>query len=131
MSRAVDQASGQTAPATRAGLLVAQRAILQSGLSAHAKLVMFAILDHWSRRQPHPYVGVTRLCRLTSLSRATMLRTLKRLEQDGALAVRHGGPNKANQYDLAAAFEGRLPCIVRSHGDTGPGETPVSLGDPA
>jgi hypothetical protein len=80
-------------------LLSAQRAVFESALSTTEKVVLLALIDHWSSSSPEPWPSTTRLERWTSLRRRAVLRTIGRLEARGIVSVKRtrGGPNA---YDL-------------------------------
>ena len=79
-------------------LLESTRAIFASGLSANDKLVALALLNHWSRARD-TFPGVDRLVVWTSLSRRSVLRSIRNLETTGAVKVERK-VGLANRYDL-------------------------------
>lgn len=103
------------------GLMQAQRAVFSSSLGSAEKLVMLALLDHWSRAEPYPYPGIDRLAQWTGLGARTVRRTIGVLEQSGALCVRRE-VGRGNRYDLGAAFSCSLPGVCAGnpgHGGLG------------
>lgn len=90
------------------GLIGAQRAVFESALSSTEKLVLLAILDHWSRAEPSPFPGVKRLAACSSLSSRAVLTAIKSLEAKGALRVTRTN-GKSNAYDLGSVFRRALP----------------------
>lgn len=97
-------------------LLQTQRAVYQSGLDAHSKLVVLSLLDHWSRADPVPWPGIDRLVHWTSLSRRTVIATIASLESLGILKITRT-PGRPNRYDLGNVCEANLPVHV-VHGCT-------------
>lgn len=85
-----------------------QRAVFVSGLTSTEKLVLLAIVDHWSQAEPHPWPGVSRLEHWTGFGRRALYTTLRSLERKGALTVMRT-PGIGNKYDLSAVCIERLP----------------------
>ena len=54
-------------------LLCAQRTILESTLPSRQKLLLLAILDHWSKRERFPRPGIARLMRLCTMCRGAVV----------------------------------------------------------
>jgi hypothetical protein len=106
--------------ASGSGILRAQRAVWRSGLTTIEKVVLLAILDHWSAKGPEPWPALARLEQWTGLGRSTIKRALRGLTQRGALGIREtrGG---VNHYDLSALFRGDLPGPERTGVQSGPG----------
>ena len=81
-------------------LLGMHRAVLRSSRSATEKMVLLAIIDHWSEASPEPWPSVPTLSRLCSLGRTAVLDALAGLERDGVIAVRRVA-GRPNRYDLS------------------------------
>jgi hypothetical protein len=81
-------------------LLGMHRAVMRSSRSTTEKMVLLAIIDHWSEASPEPWPSVPTLSKLCSLGRTAVLDALAELERDGVIAVRRvvGRPNR---YDLS------------------------------
>jgi hypothetical protein len=92
-------------------LLDAQKGVFMSGLTSTEKLVLQAVLAHWSRSEANPWPSTARLAKWCSLHPKAIVRVIASLETKGALGVcrSHGRPNV---YDMKAVFEGRLPSII-------------------
>lgn len=116
---------GEVVPDEQFNLLAAQRAVFASELPPHEKLVMLAILDHWSKTAEHPWPGTSRLEQWTSLSRSAVLRAVGRLEKRGVLAVKRN-PGRPNSYDVSRVCDAHLPVSNRHQSlpDTGGSQTP-------
>lgn len=116
-------------PAT--GLLAAQRSVFRADLKSAEKLVLLAMLDHWSANSQRPFPGVSTLARLTSLGRCTVLRAVRALEteREGRPAVLEvcRRPGRSSVYSLAAVFEGRLPVAPVSPRDQSHHETSLTV----
>ncbi len=100
-----------------------------SALTSTEKLVLLAVLAHWSTDSRRPWPGAERLAKWTSLNPRVVLRVLKSLEAKGALEVTRT-VGKPNVYDLRAAFEGRLPVTVSDGSSSVQDAGPVTLSDP-
>lgn len=87
-------------------LLGMHRAVLRSSRSATEKMVLLAIIDHWSEASPEPWPSVPTLSELCSLGRTAVLEALAGLERDGVIAVRRVA-GRPNRYDLT-----RLVAVV-------------------
>lgn len=101
-------------------LLEATRAVFASALSANDKLVALALLNHWSKSR-ETFPSVARLADWTSLSRCSVMRSIKRLTASGAIGVA-GEKGRANRYDLAHLTS--LQQRPVSHSDQSQGDTP-------
>jgi hypothetical protein len=77
-----------------------QRAVLRSTRPTTEKIVLLAIIDHWSEASPEPWPSVPTLATLSSLGRTTVLDALAALERDGIIAVRRVA-GRPNRYDLS------------------------------
>lgn len=121
-------------------LLGAQRAVFRSSLSAAEKLVLLAMLDHWSRRETEPFPSVPKLEDWTSLGRTTVIEAIKALERGDVLKVKRE-VGKPNRYDLSGVCPGSLPVRqsdqsatrTRPSGEPHPSATrtePVRQADP-
>jgi DNA-binding FadR family transcriptional regulator len=71
-------------------LLGMHRAVMRSTRSTTEKIVLLAIIDHWSEASPEPWPSVPTLSKLCSLGRTAVLDALAVLERDGVVAVRTG-----------------------------------------
>lgn len=107
------------------GPLGALRAVLESELSSKEKLVLIAILNHWSKASPQPFPSADTLARLTSYDERSIRRTIKSLAEKGAMKVipTAGRPNR---FDLTPVFDGALPR-TESHPHPGQAVTPDSV----
>ncbi len=107
------------------GILRAQRAVFDSDLTSPERLVLLAVLDHWSRKSKVPFPGVAALATKTALGRSTVMRAVRTLEAKGAISVerRHG---VSNHYSLAERFNPGEPVSPRdqSHSETSSTVTP-------
>src|SRR5690606_7908945 len=121
-------------------LLGAQRAVFRSSLSAAEKLVLLAMLDHWSRRETEPFPSVPKLEDWTSLGRTTVIEAIKALERGDVLKVKRE-VGKPNRYDFSGVCPGSLPVRqsdqsatrTRPSGEPHPSATrtePVRQADP-
>ena len=81
-------------------LLGMQRAVLRSTRPTTEKIVLLAIIDHWSEASPEPWPSVPTLATLSSLGRTAVLDALGALERDGVIAVRRVA-GRPNRYDLS------------------------------
>jgi hypothetical protein len=77
-----------------------QRAVLRSTRPTTEKIVLLAIIDHWSEASPEPWPSVPTLASLSSLGRTAVLDALAALERDGVIAVRRVA-GRPNRYDLS------------------------------
>jgi hypothetical protein len=119
-------------------LMDAQQAVFESRLDSKEKLVLLALLKHWSATNPHPFPGVDRLASYCSVNRKTVMQALNHLLEIGVLARRarpRSGAAAAEwsygqgaSYDLQAVFEGRLPGLP-AHPATSPVIGPVQQKD--
>ena len=92
-----------------------------SGLTAYEKLVAIALVEH----MPLAYPSIARLVKITSLSRATILRTLRSLESKGVIRVQRT-PGDNSLY----TFSTGLPQRPVAPSDQSPrATTPVSPSD--
>lgn len=89
-------------------LLAMQRAVWRAKRSTTEKIVLLAILDHYSDSSPEPWPSVARLAEHCGLGRTAVLDALASLESAGVLLVRRsaGGPN---QYDLSLLIQALEP----------------------
>jgi hypothetical protein len=81
-------------------LLAMQRAVWRSKRSTTEKIVMLAILDHYSATSPEPWPSVTRIGAHCGLGRTAVLDALASLERSEVLVVRRVS-GCTNQYDLS------------------------------
>ena len=81
-------------------LLGMHRAVMRSTRSTTEKMVLLAIIDHWSEASPEPWPSVPTLSKLCSLGRTAVLESLAGLERDGVIGVRRVA-GRANRYDLS------------------------------
>ena len=81
-------------------LLGMQRAVWRSTRSTTEKIVLLAIIDHYSDSSPEPWPSVPTIAACASLGRTAVLEALSSLERDSVIAVRRvtGRPNR---YDLS------------------------------
>ena len=92
-------------------LLGMQRAVWRSTRSTTEKIVLLAIIDHYSESSPEPWPSVPTLAACASLGRTAVLEALSSLERDGVITVRRiaGRPNRYDlsrvQTELAARLE--------------------------
>ena len=77
-----------------------QRAVLRSTRPTTEKIVLLAIIDHWSEASPEPWPSVPTLATLSSLGRTAVLDALAALERDRVIAVRRAA-GRPNRYDLS------------------------------
>lgn len=89
-------------------LLAMQRAVWRAKRSTTEKIVLLAILDHYSDSSPEPWPSVARLAEHCGLGRTAVLDALANLEGAGVLVVRRvaGG---ANQYGLSQLVQALEP----------------------
>lgn len=87
-------------------LLGMHRLVMRSTRSTTEKMVLLAIVDHWSEASPEPWPSVPTLSKLCSLGRTAVLEALAGLERDGVIAVRRvaGRPNRYDLSRLVAAL---------------------------
>jgi hypothetical protein len=106
-------------------LLGMQRAVWRSGRTTTEKIVLLAIVDHYSESSQQPWPSVPTLSERTSLGRTAVLEAIAGLERDGVLFVRreHGRPNR---YDLS-----RLCVALAPVRDTDPSATRTTPTDGA
>jgi len=78
------------------GLAVAKLA-LHSTLTAHQKLVLIAIAEHLGTND-HAWPSYATLARLTSLTRRTVIKTVKALAGAGTLAISRPPGQRSNHY---------------------------------
>ena len=81
-------------------LLGMQRAVLRCTRPTTEKIVLVAIIDHWSEASPEPWPSVPTLATLSSLGRTAVLDALAALERDGVIGVRRVAA-RPNRYDLS------------------------------
>jgi hypothetical protein len=81
-------------------LLGMQRAVWRSNRSTTEKIVLLAIIDHYSDSSPEPWPSVPTLAACASLGRTAVLDALASLERDGVIAVRRVA-GRPNRYDLS------------------------------
>jgi hypothetical protein len=91
-------------------LLGMQRAVWRSTRSTTEKIVLLAIIDHYSDRSPEPWPSVSTLAACASLGRTAVLDALASLERDGVIAVRRVA-GRPNRYDLSQV-QARLAAEV-------------------
>src|SRR5262245_28501199 len=70
---------------------------LHSALTAHQKLVLIVLAEHLGIND-HAWPSYARLARLTSLSRPTVIKTVKALAEAGILAVSYPPGERSNHY---------------------------------
>ena len=89
-------------------LLAMQRAVWRAKRPTTEKIVLLAILDHYSDSSPEPWPSVARLAEHCGLGRTAVLDALASLEGAGVLLVRRvaGG---ANQYGLSQLVQALEP----------------------
>jgi hypothetical protein len=118
----------------------ARRAIHQSRLTSTEKLVILAIVDHWSTRFPKPTPGMSRLQEWCSLTRPTVLKTIASLVAKGVIPDPHqfeddGSPKSGTGfvYDLSELVKRLYQLPVKRLDHSGRGKSPrtgkVSLPD--
>jgi DNA-binding GntR family transcriptional regulator len=78
------------------GLAVTKLA-LHSSLTAHQKLTLIVIADHLGTNN-HSWPSYSTLARLTSLSRRTVITTVKSLADTGILTIRYKTGQRSNSY---------------------------------
>jgi len=78
----------------------AVRAVFESRRRPSEKLVLLALVDHWSKKYPNPRPGVSRLMNWTSQARQTVIDAIARLVSDGVLPDPNPGRGKAHVFDL-------------------------------
>ena len=123
-------------------LLGMQRAVWRSKRTTTEKIVLLAILDHYSDSSPEPWPSVNRLAEHCGLGRTAVLEALSALESAEVLVVRRAA-GCPNHYDLSQVVQalGREPVhdADQSASQTSPpGEphqsakrtAPVRLADP-
>ena len=81
-------------------LLGMQRAVWRSKRSTTEKIVLLAILDHYSDSSPEPWPSVNRLAEHCGLGRTAVLEALAALESAGVLVVKRAA-GCPNHYDLS------------------------------
>jgi hypothetical protein len=77
-----------------------QRAVWRSTRSTTEKIVLLAIIDHYSDRSPEPWPSVPTLAACASLGRTAVLDALASLERDRVIAVKRVA-GRPNRYDLS------------------------------
>jgi hypothetical protein len=82
-------------------LLGMQRAVWRSTRSTTEKIVLLAIIDHYSDSSPEPWPSVPTLAACASLGRTAVLEALASLERDGVISVKRV-PGRPNRYDLSS-----------------------------
>jgi hypothetical protein len=107
-------------------LLGMHRAVMRSTRSTTEKMVLLAIIDHWSEASPEPWPSVPTLSRLCSLGRTAVLDALAGLERDGVIAVRRVA-GRPNRYDLSrlVAVLAAPTAAVREADPSGPRTSPA------
>jgi hypothetical protein len=60
-----------------------RRAVFKSRLRPNERLLVLAVLDHWSKRRPVPFPGIARLVKWTGLSRQTVVTLIAGLFDKG------------------------------------------------
>lgn len=107
-------------------LLGMHRAVMRSTRSTTEKVVLLAIIDHWSEASPEPWPSVPTLSKLCSLGRTAVLDASAALERDGVIAVRRVA-GRANRYDLSrvAAVLAGATEPVREADRSGPRTSPA------
>ena len=93
--------------------LRAQRAVFESDLATPSKIVLLALIDHYSHDRPMPFPGAARLAHWTGLNRRTVGRAIKDLERRGAVKVQRRR-GVSNRYDLS----GLVACLTGRTSDT-------------
>jgi hypothetical protein len=101
-------------------LLGMQRAVWRSTRSTTEKIVLLAIIDHYSDRSPEPWPSVPTLAACASLGRTAVLDALSSLERDGVIAVRRvaGRPNRYDLSRVQATLASSLAQQLREDHDT-------------
>jgi hypothetical protein len=109
-------------------LLGMHRAVMRSTRSITEKMVLLAIIDHWSEASPEPWPSVPTLSKLCSSGRTAVLGALAGLERDGVIAVRRvaGGRTGMTCRGLSRRSRRRRNQSARR---TGLGLEPVRLAD--
>jgi hypothetical protein len=90
-----------------------QRAVLRSTRSTTEKMVLLAIIDHWSEASPEPWPSVPTLATLSSLGRTAVLDALAAMERHGVIGVRRvaGRPNRYDLSRVAVALTARAEPV--------------------
>src|SRR5437763_517826 len=87
-------------PTTLHTLLACKVMALEPALSAAAKQVGAAIIEHYNRQDGRCDPGVERLSSLLDLDRSTILRSVAALHKaDLIIKTRHGGRSQTNSYE--------------------------------
>lgn len=81
-------------------LLGMQRAVWRSTRSTTEKIVLLAIIDHYSDSSPEPWPSVPTLAARASLGRTAVLDALAGLEHDGVIVVKRVA-GRPNRYDVS------------------------------
>jgi len=124
-------------------LLCAQRTILESTLPSRQKLLLLAILDHWSKRERFPRPGIARLMRLCTMCRGAVVANLAELVTSGVLPDPHPRrpdgsvwSGKSSHYDIEKAvyrldrLSSDATGLLRRPNRSTPGVKPVYPVDP-
>jgi hypothetical protein len=93
-------------------LLGMQRAVWRSKRSTTEKIVLLAILDHYSDSSPEPWPSVARLAEHCGLGRTAVLDALASLDSTGVLVVKRA-PGCPNHYDLSQLVSALAAELVR------------------
>jgi hypothetical protein len=109
-------------------LLGMQRAVWRSTRSTTEKIVLLAIIDHYSDSSPEPWPSVPTLAACASLGRTAVLEALSSLERDGVITVRRiaGRPNR---YDLSQVQTALAPALDKQKGENEARMEPVRRAD--
>lgn len=92
-------------------LLAMQRAVWRSKRSTTEKIVLLAILDHFSDSSPEPWPSVARLAEHCGLGRTAVLDALASLEKANVLVVRRmtGCANRVRPVPARSSARTRPP----------------------
>lgn len=112
-------------------LLTAQRRIFQSGLRPPERLVLLALLDHWSIASPNPHPSLNRLAKWTGFERTTVMRSLNSLLETGVIETvgRHRN-GSSRSFNLRGVMTLPVAESHRLQGSTGCRESPVAQSNP-
>src|SRR6478609_498776 len=105
-----------------------QRAVWRSTRSTTEKIVLLAIIDHYSDRSPEPWPSVPTLAACASLGRTAVLDALSSLERDGIIAVRRVA-GRPNRYDLSRVQTTLAASLDQQARDDHETVEPVRLAD--
>lgn len=94
----------------------------ESPTTGNDRLVLIVIANHANKDQPWAYLTHDTIAHEARVSRATVIRCVARLEEVGAVAVRHSAGRKCNEYRLLR--EPLQPATVPD--DPEPSQRPAS-----